>query len=184
MGGQDKGLSTLAGRPLVEWVGARLRPQVNSIWISANRNAEAYLEHADQVIGDRLSGFQGPLAGIAAALAQLPTRWLLTTPCDTPLIPLDLAERLAAGVIAEHAGLAVAADDERIHPLHALIPTGIRADLDAYLASGGRSVQGWLQGHRVAVVHYSGVGSTFSNANTPAELTTLAQQLQAAGRTP
>jgi molybdopterin-guanine dinucleotide biosynthesis protein A len=182
MDGQDKGLLAAAGRPLVAWVAERLRAQVASLWISANRNGDSYLRHADQVLADDLTGFQGPLAGIAAGLARTPTNWLMTTPCDTPLIPLDLGERLAAGITAEHARLAIAADDERVHPLHALIPADIGADLNAYLAAGGRSMQGWLRHHRVAVVQYADDNGAFTNANTPDELALLVQRLKGIGR--
>jgi molybdopterin-guanine dinucleotide biosynthesis protein A len=181
MAGQDKGLLEAAGRPLIGWVAERMRPQVGSLWISANRHLSAYRQHAEQVLPDQLSGFQGPLAGIAAALASASTRWLLTTPCDTPLIPPDLGERLAAGLAAGRGRLAIAADGERIHPLHALIPADISADLDAYLTEGGRSVHGWLQRHRVAVVNCADDNGAFSNANTPDELAFLVQRLEGIG---
>ena len=105
MGGQDKGLIPLAGRPLIAWVIEALRPQVGSILISANRNQAAYAAFGYPVIGDEaggpdLTGFQGPLAGIAAAMTLAQTPWLLTLPCDTPLLPADLAARLAAALTA------------------------------------------------------------------------------------
>ena len=103
MGGQDKGLIPLAGRPLIAWVIAALTPQVGRILISANRNQAAYAAFGHPVIGDEavgaeLAGFQGPLAGIAAAMTRMETPWLLTLPCDAPLAPADLAPRLAAAL--------------------------------------------------------------------------------------
>ena len=103
MGGQDKGLIPLAGRPLIAWVIAALTPQVGRILISANRNQAAYAAFGHPVIGDEavgaeLAGFQGPLAGIAAAMTRMETPWLLTLPCDAPLAPADLAPRLAASL--------------------------------------------------------------------------------------
>ena len=104
MGGQDKGLIPLAGRPLIAWVIAALAPQVGRILISANRNQAAYAAFGHPVIGDEaggteLTGFQGPLAGIAAAMTRMETPWLLTLPCDAPLAPTDLASRLAAALV-------------------------------------------------------------------------------------
>ena len=103
MGGQDKGLIPLAGRPLIAWVIAALTPQVGRILINANRNQAAYAAFCHPVIGDEaggaeLAGFQGPLAGIAAAMTRAETPWLLTLPCDAPLAPADLASRLAAAL--------------------------------------------------------------------------------------
>jgi molybdopterin-guanine dinucleotide biosynthesis protein A len=103
MGGQDKGLIPLAGRPLIAWVIDALSSQVGSILISANRNQAAYAAFGYPVIGDEaggagLAGFQGPLAGIAAALTLAETPWLLTLPCDAPLPPIDLAARLVSAL--------------------------------------------------------------------------------------
>jgi molybdopterin-guanine dinucleotide biosynthesis protein A len=100
-------------------------------------------------------------------------------PCDTPNVPSDLACRLAAAAAAEKADIAIAADAERLHPLHALIPVDAAPDLAAYLASGGRSVQGWLAQHRVAIARFDGVGEPFANANTADELARLATLLGA-----
>ncbi len=110
MGGEDKGLIPLAGRPLIAWVIDALAPQVGRILISANRNQAAYAAFGHPVIGDEaggteLTGFQGPLAGIAAAMTRMETPWLLTLPCDAPLAPADLASRLAAALVHGPDGL-------------------------------------------------------------------------------
>ena len=110
MGGEDKGLIPLAGRPLIAWVIDALAPQVGRILISANRNQAAYAAFGHPVIGDEavgaeLAGFQGPLAGIAAAMTRMETPWLLTLPCDAPLAPADLASRLAAALVHGPDGL-------------------------------------------------------------------------------
>ena len=174
MGGRDKGLVDLNGRLLAAWTAEVLRPQVGGLWISANRNAERYACLAERVIADRLQGYQGPLAGIAAALALLETPWLLTSSCDTPLLPDDLGSRLA-GALTTHpaADIAIAADAERQHPLHALLPVRLAPNLDAYLAEGGRSVHGWLAGLTVAVVIFDDANRTFANLNDPGELAAL-----------
>ena len=175
MGGQDKGLVELNGRALAAWTAAALRPQVGRLWISANRNAERYAPLAERVVADRLTGYQGPLAGIAATLAVMETPWLLTSPCDTPWLPADLGDRLGRALAADAAAdLAVAADPERRHPLHALLPAGVAPDLDAYLADGGRSVRGWLDTLKAAVVTFDDGARAFANLNSAEDLKTLA----------
>ena len=175
MGGQDKGLVELNGRALAAWTAAALRPQVGRLWISANRNAERYAPLAERVVADRLTGYQGPLAGIAATLAVMETPWLLTSPCDTPWLPADLGDRLGRALAADAAAdLAVAADPERRHPLHALLPARLAHGLDAYLADGGRSVRGWLDALRPAVVTFDDGARAFANLNSVEDLKTLA----------
>ena len=175
MGGVDKGLVELRGRPLAAWTADRLRPQVGRLWISANRNAKRYACLAERVIADRLDGYQGPLAGIAAALAMIETPWLLTTPCDTPLLPADLGTRLAAALATDPgADLAVAAAPDRQHPLHALLPARLAPRLDGYLAADRRSVRGWLAGLNVAVAVFDDGERAFANLNRPEELARLA----------
>ncbi len=185
MGGEDKGLVAVRGRPLAAWTAAALRPQVGRLWISANRNAERYAVLAERVVADGLDDFQGPLAGIAAALAVTETPWLLTAPCDTPLLPADLGARLAAALAAHPtADLAIAAAGERRHPLHALLPARLAAGLERYLAAGGRSVHGWLAGLGVTVVSFEPDGHAFTNANSPVELATLERCLPHFGGSP
>ncbi|MGD9299477.1 molybdenum cofactor guanylyltransferase MobA [Thiohalocapsa sp.] len=174
MGGRDKGLVELNGRPLVAWTAAALRPQAGRLWISANRNTERYASLAERVIVDRLAGYQGPLAGIAAALAVLQTPWLLTSPCDTPRLPADLGARLASALTANPtADLAIAADCERRHPLHALLPAHLAARLEAYLSGGGRSVRGWLDLLNPAVVTFNDGARAFANLNSLEDLAIL-----------
>ncbi len=180
MGGVDKGLVDLDGRPLAAWTADVLRLQTRHLWISANRNAERYAALAERVIADRLDGYQGPLAGIAAALAVIETPWLLTSPCDTPLLPTDLGIRLAAALAADPAAaLAIAADSERQHPLHALLPARLAPSLDDYLAKGDRSVGGWLAGLKPAVATFVDAGNAFANLNSSAELQGLAWDIRA-----
>ncbi len=201
MGGQDKGLIPLAGRPLIAWVIEALRPQVGSILISANRNQAAYAAFGYPVIGDEgggpdLAGFQGPLAGIAAAMTLAQTPWLLSLPCDTPLLPTDLVARLAAALVhgptggAEGAGgaggakgvdgakgvggdLAVAWDGERLQPLHALLSSSLLPDLRHYLAAGERRLDAWQARHHPAIADFSDCPRVFLNLNAVEEVRRL-----------
>lgn len=175
MGGADKGLIEVAGRPLAARVLDVLAAQSSRTLISANRNLSAYRAFGATVVTDGLDGYQGPLAGIASAMRASATPWLLTSPCDTPLIPADLRRRLAEGLRGEDATLAVCADPEHLHPLHALLPVSLAADLEDYLAAGGRSVRGWIARHRIATVALA--ADHFVNANTRPDLARLEERL-------
>lgn len=178
MGGQDKGLIPLAGRPLIAWVIAAVQPQVGRILISANRNQAAYASFGytvigDEAVGEALSGFQGPLAGIAAALSVAETPWLLTLPCDAPLPPADLAARLAAALARADRDLAVAWDGERGQPVHALLSRRLLPDLLGALAAGERRLEAWQARHHPAIADFSDCPQAFLNLNTPEDIQLL-----------
>lgn len=177
MGGQDKGLVPFSGRPLVEWVIDVLKPQVRALVINANRNAGCYGAYGYPVIADEIDGFQGPLAGFAVAMAAADTPWILTLPCDGPFPPLDLAERLAAVLIAEDAEIAVARDATRIQPVYALVPVALAPSLNAYLAAGERKIDRWYATHRVALVNFSDCPRCFANINSAEDSRLLEQEL-------
>lgn len=175
MGGVDKGLQTLAGRPLVAHAIERLAPQVSEVLISANRHASEYATSGRQVLADLRPDFPGPLAGIEAALARLPgDTWLQVVPCDLPRLPLDLVARLQAGLGSRPTALTAAlpATAGRPQPGCCLIHASLRQSLGAYLDGGGRRVMGWLLAQGAAVIDFDGPGDApaFLNLNTLAEL--------------
>lgn len=170
MGGRDKGLVELQGRTLVEHVLAGLRPQVGRILINANRNRERYATYGEPLVADALEGFQGPLAGVAAAMQAARTPWILTVPCDAPRVPPDLLARLARALAREGAELAVAHDGQRLQPLHALLAVALHASLQAFLEAGGREVHRWCARHRTAVADFSDRPELLRNLNTPGDL--------------
>jgi molybdenum cofactor guanylyltransferase len=94
MGGEDKGLIELNAKPLVQHVIDAIQPQVSAILINANRNQARYESFGYPVINDSLLNYQGPLAGFITAMQALKTEDMLTLPCDGPLVPADLVERL------------------------------------------------------------------------------------------
>ncbi|MCX7166337.1 MAG: molybdenum cofactor guanylyltransferase [Rhodocyclales bacterium] len=172
MGGVDKGLQDLNGRPLVQWVLARLAPQVNTVLINANQNLARYAELGCAVLPDRIAGFAGPLAGLHAALSQATTPLLLTVPCDSPFLPSDLVERLHAALEAENAELAVARTGDRVHRAFCLTRREILPKLETFLASGERKVGLWHTSLKLAEVVFDDEADGFSNINTMEDLTT------------
>lgn len=181
LGGVDKGLVPLGGRPLVEWAIRALEPQVGALLVNANRRLDLYRGFGHPVIPDREADHAGPLAGIASALAVAPTGWVLCVPCDTPLVPGDLASRLAEALLAGGADLAAAHDGTRLQPLHALIPVRLAGTLGGFLKSGGSAVREWYQSLRLAVADYSDRPEAFANVNTWEELRRMEQHLAARG---
>ena len=170
MGGVDKGLVELDGRPLVAWVLERLAPQVGSMLINANQNAERYAAFGHPVVSDAVGAFAGPLAGLHAALAAARTAWVATAPCDSPFLPRDLVARLAAAAAASNATLAVARTFDQPHPVFALVRVDVAPHLAAFLAAGGRKIDAWYATLAVAEVPFDDEAAAFRNINTAAEL--------------
>jgi molybdopterin molybdotransferase len=183
MGRVDKGLQPFRGSTLVAHVLARLSPQVASVAINANRNLPQYqvVAGASPVLPDFLEGFAGPLAGLQIGLQFCPTELLLTAPCDSPFFPLDLAERLHAAMAVQDADLAMAVTMEhdpeqpdaapyrQPHPVFSLIKASVLPQLDAYLETGGRRMEGFFKSLRVAEVLFDD-SAAFGNINTLEDL--------------
>lgn len=178
MGGDDKGLVEIAGRPLIEWVMAALAPQVGTVVINANRNKDDYAAFGYPLVSDDLADFQGPLAGFASAMAAANTEFILTVPCDAPRLTSGYAERLSRGLITEDSVLAVAHDGIRLQPVHALMRVDLLSDLVAFLASGERKIDIWYGRHAMASVDFSDAPQIFKNVNTPAQRDELEQELR------
>lgn len=169
MGGEDKGLLSLAGRPMVAYVLDALRPQVGTLLISANRNRERYTAFGYPVVADADDGHLGPLAGVLAALKRCTTEFLLTAPCDAPLVAPDLGARLYAACIAAGTDVAVACDGALRQPVFLLLRAALAPSLESYLAGGGRKAGAWLGQMPVAEADLSDQPDTFLNVNDPAE---------------
>ncbi|MBP6404319.1 MAG: molybdenum cofactor guanylyltransferase MobA [Proteobacteria bacterium] len=177
MGGVDKGLQEFNGTPLALHALQRLRPQVGSVLINANRHHDAYRAWGVPVLADASADFAGPMAGVLAGLQHCTTPWLLAVPCDAPWFPLDLASRLAAAAAREGAQAAVAQDRDaqgqpRLQPVFCLVHVSLRESLQAWLDGGGRRARDWLQGQHTATQMFDGPGDAqaFFNANTPQDL--------------
>jgi len=174
MGGVDKGLQTLDGKPLVAHALQRLVPQVGRVMINANRHLDAYADFGVPVWPDATGDFSGPLAGFLAGLGHCETEWLVTVPCDTPHFPLDFVERLATAVGDGAVAVAATLQAGRVQrePVFCLLRRALQADLAAYLDGGGRKIDSWLERHACVDVHFEDTAAFF-NANTIEDLRQL-----------
>jgi len=168
MGGVDKGLQALRGKPMVEWVLARFAPQVDEILINANQNLATYEKYGHRVVSDAIGGFAGPLAGLHAGLNAARHPLVVTVPCDSPFLPTDLVQKLSASLKGND--LAVAKTGTQPHPVFALMKREVRESLEAFLASGGRKIDAWYAALKVVEVSFDDEAEAFRNINTLEEL--------------
>lgn len=170
MGGADKALLPLAGRPLIAHVLDRLEPQVERVVISANGDPERFAAFGCPVVADDRP--RGPLSGLLAglrAVAEMGATHLVSTPVDTPFLPEDLVPRLLLAAEGSAEGLAMAADASGDHPATALWPVGLASALAAYLDTGNSKVLHFAEAHGVARAPFPDPRA-FANLNTPEEL--------------
>lgn len=184
MGGGDKGLLDLAGKPMLAHVIERLAPQVGRMVINANGDPERFAAFGLPVAADTIADFAGPLAGVLAGMrwsqANAPAaRWVATAAGDAPLLPADLVARALAAMRDRPGGIALAQSGGALHPVIGLWPVALADDLEAQLAAGVRKVLAWTDRHGTVPVPCPMVqvgGATldpFFNANTPQELERL-----------
>ena len=155
---------------MVAHVIERLAPQVGEILINANRNVERYAALAYRVIPDAIEGYAGPLAGLERGLHAARGELVVTAPCDSPFLPLDLVERLHAALVRERADLAVARTGEQAHPVFCLCRRTLHGHLNDFLARGGRKIDAWYASLHVVEVAFDDQPEAFSNINTREEL--------------
>jgi molybdopterin-guanine dinucleotide biosynthesis protein A len=184
MGSVDKGLQPLGAQTMAQHALQRLRPQVQHLLINANQNLAAYRAFGEPVVPDAMPDFAGPLAGLQTGLMHCTTPYLVSVPCDSPLLPTDLVQRLAHALREYGAELAVAETGEgptrQRHPVFCLLKVSLLPSLSQYLQGGGRKVEAWQASLRMATVHFDNEAA-FSNINTLDEL----RQIEGmAGKTP
>ncbi len=176
MGGVDKGLQQIHGMPMVQHVLNRLQPQVDNLLINANRHLDDYKGFGVPICSDSITGFVGPLAGIHAALLQTNTPYLVSVPCDSPLLPNDLVSRLSAAMSEHQADAAVVvtsnAEQRQRHPVFLLLKSNVRSSLEHYLNNGGRKVDDWLASLNCVDVPFDDEAA-FTNVNTPEDIQAL-----------
>jgi molybdopterin-guanine dinucleotide biosynthesis protein A len=187
MGGIDKGLQNFNGTPLTLHTLMRLQMQdavtLSEMMVVANRNLSAYESFGVQVWPDSTDGFAGPLAGFLTGLERCETDLLLTVPCDSPLFPLNLTQRLLDTLIAEDAEITVAAAKEedgsvRAQPVFSLMRVSLLESLVKFMQSGGRKIDAWTAQHKTVWVPFDTADvdpRAFFNANSLEELHRLEQ---------
>lgn len=176
MGGGDKTLRMLGGRPILDHVIARAEPQVSALALNANGDPARFAGYGLPVAADSVEGFAGPLAGVLAGLDWAADRrpeatHVASFACDAPFFPRDLVDRLSAA-LTPRTPLACAASDGRAHPVFALWPVALRDDLRRALEEEGlRKVDLWTARHGLATVEFPVEGvDPFFNANRPDDL--------------
>jgi len=177
MGGIDKGLIPFHDKPLIESAIAKLKPQTQSIIINANRNLTKYAGYGYPVIMDETPDFSGPLAGFSVGLRACKTPYLLTAPCDSPLLPNNLAQKLCAEMEREDFQLVYASSKEAdgkvwAQPVFCLMHTNLQDSLASFLLKGDRKIDRWFKELRSSTVIFDDP-QVFANVNTPEELKSL-----------
>jgi len=170
---QDKGLISFKNTTLIEYVIERLRPNVNQLLISANRNLDFYQSLNADCITDAIENFSGPLAGIHAALKNLQTDWLISVACDTPYFPADYVERMLTTLNESNSLLAIAQSNSQLQNVFMLAHKNLFNSLDTFLNKGERKAQIWVEQHQPVIVDFSDIDNAFYNINTPEDLIEL-----------
>ena len=179
MGGGDKGMRLLAGRPMIEHVIERLRPQVGALVLNANGDPARFSSLGLPVAADPIEGFAGPLAGVLAGLmwakAHVPAAvFVVSAATDTPFFPRDLVERFLDAAAGRSNRVALARSADGLHPVFGLWPIALAGDLDHALRSGTRKVLDWTGRHDTVEVKFQGADmlgvDPFFNVNTPEEI--------------
>lgn len=195
MGGGDKALLSLGGRPLLSHVVSRFEPQVATMSLSANGDATRFAPFGLQVLKDTVSDYPGPLAGVLAGLdwaAEQGAASIVTVASDTPFFPLDLVERLTEAAEGQSHPLVIAATPRGVeetrsmtkglirHPTFGLWPVALREDLREALNSGLKKVVLWTERHEGREVVFDNSADPFFNVNTPEDLLVAESRLLAA----
>ncbi|HKJ75633.1 MAG TPA: molybdenum cofactor guanylyltransferase MobA [Gammaproteobacteria bacterium] len=180
MGGREKGLLPLAGRPLIAHTVAALAPQVDRVVINANRELDAYGRLGLPVVPDAVPDQPGPLAGVLTALQEAGDGLVLTAPCDVPRLPGDLLTRMRAALDAAGTEVCTVHDGARLHQVILLLRPGAAEGLQAFLAEGGHRVEAWLRSQPFAEADFSDCPEAFANINTPEELERMEAEIERA----
>lgn len=171
MGGGDKCLLPLMGKPMLAHILDRIAPQCGEILINSNSEPGLFRRFGVPILADVTGGFQGPLAGLLTGLQWARGRGashLVSVACDAPFLPTDLVARLSTALAAQATQIAIAADADRRHPVIGLWPIALIERLETDLLAGTRAMHHWLAAFHVAEVHFA--ADHFLNINTPSDL--------------
>lgn len=177
MGGGDKNLLQLGGKPILRHAIDRIAPQVDTLILNANGNADRFAEYGLPVIGDVIDGYAGPLAGVLTGLewasVNEPTcEWVATFATDAPFVPKNLVEALLKSIEVKGADMACAVSNNRTHPPFALWPVRLKDELRAAMIDEEiRKVDLWTARYKIVHVPFEGEGiDPFFNINKPDNL--------------
>lgn len=180
MGGGDKCLLPLGGKPVLAHIIDRVRPQLGPLMLNANGDQARFREFGLPVAADAVGGNVGPLAGVLTGLEWARDNapdcgWVMSLACDAPFLPSDLVARMAAAVAAEGADMTCAASGGRDHPVFGLWPVGLAGDLrSAVVDEEIRKVDVWTARYRLARAEFDADPATgidpFFNLNSPEDL--------------
>ena len=170
MQGKDKGLIKWQNKPLIEHVLDQIlnnsADNVGEIIINANRNENFYKNFGHKVIKDKITDFQGPLAGILSAMEECKYNFLLCLPCDSPRLPEELTERLMQCLQNNSSLCAICFDGKREQPLFSLISCAAKPQLETFLSEGKRKVHDFFHQLGATVCDFSDQADKFENFNT------------------
>ena len=187
MGGGDKCLQMLGGTSLLNHAIQRAQPQVDTLILNANGDAERFDVAGVPIVADVIDGFAGPLAGILSALEWTADNasdheTVASFPTDAPFFPVDLVDTMLEARRQAGAMLACAASGGRTHPVFGIWPVSLRHELRQALEDGERKIDRWTEQYPIVTVEFAAVGfDPFFNANTPEDLV-QAERLLEEGR--
>ena len=178
MGGGDKCLRSLAGRPLLDHLIDAVKPQVDLMILNANGEAARFASYGLSVVADVIEGYAGPLAGVLTGLEwtaeNVPdATWVASLATDAPFLPGDLVARMKSAIKIEGADMACAASGGRVHPVFGLWPIGLRGDLRAAMIEENiRKIDLWTARYNLVVVEFEEEQGRdpFFNVNQPENL--------------
>ena len=155
------------------------KPSAKHILINANRNLVEYRQYGYFVVPDQHPDFQGPLAGMYSGLIHTRTDWMITVPCDGPILATDYCKRMMEATSESARKIAVAYFQDRIQPVYVLLHRSLTDSLAACLHSGERKIDQWYQQHDFFRVDFSDNADMFENINTPDQLAAISAKLLA-----
>lgn len=176
MGGGDKGVKSLQQKMMIAHVAERIAPQCSAIVINANNAPDEYRTLGYPLIEDSISGHLGPLAGVLSVLESCNDELVMTLPCDTPLIPSNLVERMHEMLLQSDSDICTV-EAGGLHPIFMLLKRKLAPSIRAYLEAGERRVGYWLKQQKYCVVDFSEHTEAFSNINTPEEFERIGREL-------
>ena len=177
MGGIDKGLIEINGKPLIEYLLDGLEQQQVTTIINANRNLDRYGQFNIPVYSDEHADFQGPLAGFYTAMKQVDTEFIVTIPCDGPIIHPEYLSRFIEKYDESKAAVLVSKDSERLQPVHAFMKTDLIENLASFLETGDRKIDRWYAQNNFDTVDFSDNTNMFLNINRPDDLEIIKNRL-------